>query len=185
MAGETSGVVFISHRDVHPELRGDAQSRIWRLEYTACLFEKHDASWTVSAAGYAAGRPPRQLVIANLKPGHPVVEALSVAALGLFGLSKEISDRAAFENVLHEREGIRYVASNYLGGHYEATAEILSDETLLQPSDELIKMCLTAASQAMRLGVAALPGSILVEERSVEWLRTAGFDVDEFAYRPL
>ena len=185
MAGETSGVVFISHRDVHPELRGVAQSRVWRLGYTACLFEKHDASWTVSAAGYAAGRSPRQLVVANLKPSRPVVEALCVAALGLFGLSKGISDRAAFENVLHEREGIRYVASNYLGGHREETAEILNCETLLQPSDELIKMCITAATRTMRLGVAALPGSVLVEEHSVEWLRAAGFDVDEFAYRPL
>jgi hypothetical protein len=185
MAGETSGVVFISHRDTFPELRGSAGSRLWRLGFVATLVEKSDASWVLSAAGHAAGQSPRQLVLANLKPGRPVVEALAVAALGLFGLPKEISDRAAYENVLRERDGVRYVGSNYLGGHTEATDEILTDETVMQPSDELVRLCIRAASEIMRLGVAALPDSVLVQEQSVPWLRADGFDVDEFAYRPL
>lgn len=185
VSGQTSGVVFIAHRDVHPELRGEVASRLWRLGFVATLVEKHDASWVLSAAGHAAGQSPRQLVLANLKPGRPAVEALAVAALGLFGLPKAISDRAAYENVLHERSGVRYVGSNYLGGHTEATDEILTDETVKQPSDELVRLCIRAASESMRLGVAALPDSVLVHEQSVLWLRAKGFDVDEFSYRPL
>lgn len=183
MAGETTGVVLISHRDVFPEVRGPALSRLWRLGYVATLIEKHEPVWVVSSAGYAAGQSPRQLVLGRLKPGRPAIEALVVAAIGLFEFPKDISDQAAFENVLHEREGVRYVASNYQSHGTDDDED--GDETLFQPSSELIRKCVNLASGQMRLGVVAPPETTLVEQGSVTWLRAEGFDVDEFRYQPL
>lgn len=65
---------------------------------------------------------------------------------------------------------------NPLDGKSGSMVELLAALT----RDELINMCLTVATQTMRLGVAALPGSTLIEQGSVKWLRAEGFDVDEF-----
>lgn len=183
MAGETTGVVLISHRDVFPEVRGPALSRLWRLGYVATLVEKHEPVWIVSAAGHAAGQRPQQLVLGRLNPERPIIEALVVASIGLFELPKEISDQAAYENVLQEREGVRYVASNYIPRGTDDDED--GEESVIQPSTELIQKCIKLASVQMRLGVIALPKTSLVEQGSVSWLRAEGFDVDEFRYQPM
>jgi hypothetical protein len=183
MAGESTGVVLMSLRDVFPEIRGPALSRLWRLGYVATLIEKHDSTWVVSAAGHAAGQSPQQLTLGRLNPGRPVIEALVVASIGLLELPKDISDQAAYENVLHERDGIRYVASNYFSRGADDDED--GNETLFQPSTELIRKCVDVARAQLRLGIVALPKTTLVEEGSVAWLRAEGFDVDEFTYTPL
>lgn len=182
MAGETTGVVLISFRDVFFEVRGPALSRLWRLGYVATLVEKHEPVWVVSAAGHAAGQSPQQLTLGRLNSGRPVIEALVVAATGLFELPKDIADQAAYENVLHERDGIRYVASNF---RPSGTDDEEGDESVLQPSTELIRKCVHLASVQIRLGVVALPETTLMGQGSVAWLRAEGFDVDEFRYQPM
>ena len=181
MAGETTGIVTISHRDIHSELRGAVGSRLWRLGYVAALIEKHEATWVVSAAGHGAGRNPSQLVIARFDQNRPVIEALIVGALGLFGLPPKVASLAAYEDVLHEQQGIRYIAPRTVVTGIESGEEI---PQIRQASEGLNMVCVEEAAKVMRLGVAALPSSLLISQASVRWLRGYGFDVDEFAYRP-
>lgn len=187
MAGETTGVVFISHRDIHPEIRGPALSRLWRLGYVATLIQKHEPIWVVSAAGHAAGQNPQQLILGTLNPDRPAIEALVVAALGLFGLPTEISDQAKSQGILHKHDDFHYVGSCIIPSLWDEDDEDWDGlgDIVTHPSEALVEKCVQYASSQMRLGIAALPNSILNKEKSVEWLRGQGFDVDEFVYQKL
>ena len=182
MAGETTGVVFISHRDIHPDLRGVSGSRLWRLGYVATLIEKRNPVWVLSAAGHAAGESPKALPVAHIETGRPAIESLVVAALGLFGLPQAVGFKAASDDVLHERDGIRFIAPRSQSTNLDESEEEVEVQWSI-PSRDLVRACIDESSIVMRLGVAALPSSLLATQGAVSWLRGEGFDVDEFAYK--
>jgi len=185
VAGETTGVVMISAREVHPEIRGPAQSRLWRLSFIATLIEKHSWVWVITAAGHGAGSKLRHIVVPHSRKDVPAVETPILALTPKFGLPEKLLAQAGADGVLQQKDGFQIIAPARIGNDIEFEEDEDIEEFQTFPSRDLAEKCLSFAQQKMRLGVAAIPHSVLVEQHSVSHLRSIGFDVDEFRYSPL
>ncbi|CAB4600161.1 MAG: hypothetical protein F2534_21985 [Actinobacteria bacterium] len=185
MAGETTALFTFSTRSTFEELHGPAGSRLWRPGWTGCLIEKHLPMWVTTPVGYAAdGRPRKVVTVSHGLHDRPAVADLVVVVAGLFGGSDDLRSMAEREGLLHV-DGQRWwvqpsVTLPSWGDMDDDPAEEGADVDPIVASDELFAEAARVVAERCRVSVMAYPNSIATQERSVEWLRGEGVDVDEF-----
>ena len=180
MAGEATATVTFSMRSLYEDRQGPAGSGVWRPGYLACLIEKHVPVWVITPVGFAAGEEPSRLLVTSQGEGdRPAVADLLVVMAGLFGGSEPLRQLALAEGLLHQQGATWWAAPNVelpsIDDHGDE-----AEPMVVHASDELFLEAARICADLCRVTVMAYPGSLVVAERSVSWLRGLGFDVDEF-----
>lgn len=170
MAGRTTALMILGDYSVGP-----FQERQWKARHVLALIEKHRFAWTVAAIAHGSGEPvppgaiylPRGWSVAQeavfVAAACAVREKEFMGALDTFDLLERVEGRTEQERWLNIRE-----------------ERLLEEETL--PSS-LIQLAIDSIRNIARIGVVRLEADSSFDDQAIAWLRTQGFDVDDFEKR--
>jgi hypothetical protein len=192
VAGETTGLVIFSPRSVFEEIRGPAYSRLWRPGYLAALVEKHVPTWVITPIAHAANsRPGQEIIVCNTDLGGPLEMNLMPFMAAIFSQSNiELEQKAKSEGLKFSEEEVWWINGKSIS--YGVQEEFDEDDEVVDryqevdfvhPSSKIYEMSIPLVADTCRVTSIRYPGSALLSNDGVTWMRTRGIDVDEFVYR--
>ena len=192
MAGETTGLVIFSHRSIFEEIHGPAYSRLWRPGYLAALVEKHVPLWVITPIAHAAkSHPEHEIIMCNPDLGGPLEMNLMPFMASIFSQDNvELKKKA-------ENEGLKIIENRtwWINGksvsygieeELDDNAEVIDrfeDLDFIFPSSKIYEISIPLVADACRVTSIRYPGSALLSQDGVTWMRAQGIDVDEFVYK--
>ena len=192
MAGETTAIVIFSHRSVFEEIHGPAYSRLWRPGYLAALVEKHVPLWVITPIAHAAkSHPEHEIILCNPDLGGPLEMNLMPFMASIFSQNSiELKKKAENEGLKMSEAGIWWInGKSVIYGIEEELDENgevvdrVEDLNFIFPSSKIYEMSIPLVADACRVTSIRYPGSALLSNDGVGWMRTQGIDVDEFSYK--
>jgi hypothetical protein len=183
MAGETTGLVIFSHRSVFEEIHGPAYSRLWRPGYLAALVEKHVPLWVITPIAHAAkSHPEHEIIMCNPDLGGP---------LEIFSQNNvELKQKAENEGLKMNENGTWWIngksVSYGIEEELDDNGEVIDrfeDLDFIFPSSKIYEISIPLVADACRVTSIRYPGSALLSQDGVTWMRAQGIDVDEFVYK--
>jgi hypothetical protein len=192
VAGETTALVIFSPRSVFEELRGPAYSRLWRPGFLAALVEKHVPVWVITPISYAAkSEPAHEIVTCNPDLAGPLETNLMPIMASLFDQGNGIlREKAESEGVIKSKGSSWWINGHWVSygvdEEFDAEGEILDrveNGEFKYPSSKIYEMSTVIVAEKCRVTSMSQPGSILNTTNGIAWMRSQGFDVDEFVYK--
>jgi hypothetical protein len=184
MAGETTALAIFSMRSVHEELRGPANSRLWRPGFLAALVEKHFNLWVITPISYGAKSIPlHQIVSCDPNLSGPLELSLMPFMASIFSQENvQLKAQAKKEGLLHASKGTWWI--NGKTNEQDSGEEFEEEESgFTYPSSKLYEMSLPIVAKECRVTTIPYPHSALLQHDGVQWMRSIGIDVDEFIYK--
>ena len=192
MAGETTGLVIFSHRSVFEEIHGPAYSRLWRPGYLAALVEKHVPLLVITPIAHAAkSHPEHEIIMCNPDLGGPLEMNLMPFMASIFSQDNvELKKKAENEGLkINENEtwwingkSVSYGIEEELDDNGEVI-DRFEDLDFIFPSSKIYEISIPLVADACRVTSIRYPGSALLSQDGVTWMRAQGIDVDEFVYK--
>ena len=192
MAGETTGLVIFSHRSVFEEIHGPAYSRLWRPGYLAALVEKHVPLWVITPIAHAAkSNPEHEIIMCNPDLGGQLEMNLMQFMASIFSQDNvELKKKAENEGLkINENEtwwingkSVSYGIEEELDDNGEVI-DRFEDLDFIFPSSKIYEISIPLVADACRVTSIRYPGSALLSQDGVTWMRAQGIDVDEFVYK--
>lgn len=192
MAGESTGLVIFSHRSIFEEIHGPVYSRLWRPGYLAALVEKHVPMWVVTPIAHAANsHPNHEIIMCNPDLGGPLEMNLMPFMASIFSQDNvELKQKAENEGLKMTKnftwwingKSVSYGIEEELNDDGEVIDRIENIE-FIYPSSKLYEISIPLVADSCRVTSVRYPGSALLTNDGVSWMRAQGIDVDEFVYK--
>lgn len=192
MAGETTGLVIFSPRSVYEEIHGPAYSRLWRPGFLAALVEKHAPMWVITPIAHAAkSHPEHEIIMCNPDLGGPLEMNLMPFMASVFSQNNvELKKKAESEGLAINEKGTWWINGKSVSHGIEEEldengdlVDRIEDLDFVYPSSKIYEMSIPLVTDACRVTSIRNPGSALLSNDGVGWMRAQGMDVDEFVYK--